>query len=202
MMTTTMWSNYHDRFDDDRLPQRFTDILEHLRSAQISSLLEIGGNQGLLCRALKHIRPELKVTCTDPDEIAIDKGFCDNEKTSHSINWAVLNPFYAESHISEDEPVRRFRSDVVVALALTHHLVLSQGLSLGRVLDVISEYAGKFVYIEFMPLGLHDGMTGHPVPSWYTVDWFQHEFEARFTLMEKMPLEENRLLFIGIKHAG
>jgi hypothetical protein len=145
------------------------------------------------------MRPEMLVISADADEIAVDKGFRASKDEALGVNWVVLNPFFSELHVPEETPSARFQSDVVIALALTHHLLLSQGLPLSWILDILSEYSRKYVFVEFMPLGLFDGNTAPPIPSWYTVEWFQQEFEAKFLLVECVQLESNRILFIGSK---
>jgi hypothetical protein len=53
------------------------------------------------------------------------------------------------------------------------------------------------VLIEFMPLGLFDGTSTPPIPSWYSVDWFRSNFAKQFELLQEETLEENRILFVG-----
>ena len=82
-------------------------------------------------------------------------------------------------------------------MAPTHHLILTQNLGIGYILDVIAQFSRKYVLIEFMPLGLHDGVSAHPFPSWYNEEWFRTEFAKRFEVVERTQLAENRVLFVG-----
>ena len=202
----TTWSDYHDSFTrqsgEITLSPRFQYIADLLISLGISSILEIAGNQGILSRALKRMNPGLLVTCTDADASALDKGFCASKGEGLGINWAVLNPFFTELASVEDSPVARFQADAVVALALSHHVVLSRGLRLEWVLDQLSQYCRNYMLIEFMPLGLYDGPNSPPTPPWYTQEWFQKEFEVRFNFLSCTQLEKNRVLFVGTKKAG
>jgi hypothetical protein len=76
-------------------------------------------------------------------------------------------------------------------------LILTQNLGISYVLDVIARFSRKFVLIEFMPLGLHDGISAPPVPSWYNENWFRAEFASRFDIIERRQLEKNRVLYVG-----
>ena len=49
------------------------------------------------------------------------------------------------------------KSDIVLAMAVTHHLILGQKLSIDFIFSQIKQYANKYVFIEFMPLGLWGG---------------------------------------------
>jgi len=199
----TPWSDYHDSFalqnGEMVLTPRFQYVTDLLISLNVSSVLEVAGNQGILSRALKRKNPGLLVTCTDADEAALDKGYCVSKKESLGVNWAVLNPFFAELATVEESPALRFRADAVVALALSHHLVLTRGLRLEWILDLLDHYSCNYLLIEFMPLGLYAGPTSPPTPAWYTQEWFQKEFEKRFNLISCTRLEENRVLFVGTK---
>lgn len=202
----TPWSDYHDSFTrqsgEVTLSPRFQYVADLLISLGATSILEIAGNQGVLCRALKRMNPSLFVICTDADASALDKGFCASKGEGLGINWAVLNPLFTELATVEDSPAVRFQADAVVALALSHHVILSRGLRLEWVLDQLSQYCRNYLLIEFMPLGLYNGPNSPPTPAWYTREWFQKEFEVRFDLLSCTQLEENRVLFVGTKKAG
>ena len=199
----TNWSDYHDRMAGPRaegLTPRFRHVADRLSALGVASVIEIAANQGILSQALKRAHPGLPVIATDRDEAALDKGYRTARSHGLGIQWALLDPFFTEHSNVEDPPERRFRSEAVVALALTHHLLLTSGFSLDRVLQVLSLYSSRYVLVEFMPLGLYDGTAPAAVPSWYTQEWFQAGFERTFKLIERTQLERNRILYIGLKH--
>jgi hypothetical protein len=76
---------------------------------------------------------------------------------------------------------------------------LTQGIQLDYILDRFECFTGKYLLIEFMPLGLHNGITAPPVPSWYNQEWFKTKFTKRFELLDQVQLEENRIIFVGMK---
>ena len=77
----------------------------------------------------------------------------------------------------------QLQSDIVFALALTHHLILSQGISLLVLLNTLSHLTHQYIVIEFMPLGLWDGKNAPPIPDWYNINWFRVHFEKYFMLI-------------------
>ena len=197
----TAWSQYHDRIVRDsaegRTP-RFERIVQKVLSLGASSVLEIGGNQGIVSRMIKADRAATRVVCTDADAAAIDKGYCQATDRGDHIEWAVLNPFSPESSPVETPSSERFKSEAVLALALTHHLTLTCELRIDYVLRVIESYASCYVLVEFMPLGLADGRhTPPPTPTWYTEEWFADAFCKRFQFLERTQLESNRVLYVG-----
>jgi hypothetical protein len=203
---STKWSSYHDEINFINLENevisrfdRFNIITQKLISLNIKSILEIGGNQGRLSRLIKHRAKNINVICTDSDHIAIDKGYCHSKKEDIEITWAIHNPFLYETYSCEIKPEIRFKADAVVALALTHHLILSNNYDIEYIFDVIIEYTNKYIFIEFMPMGLYDGNNSHELPYWYNENWFTDSFNKKFELIEKIKLEKNRIIFIGIK---
>ena len=91
------------------------------------------------------------------------------------------------------------RSDLVVSLAVTHHLILTGNYSLATIFERLSLFSNKYVMVEFMPLGLWslDHKIEHELPKYYTLDWFRDEFENYFELILEEKLEENRIVFFG-----
>lgn len=197
---STTWSNYHDQFNRGLTPattDRFDRVVEKLIALRVGSVLEFAGNQGVLSRLLKQRSASTRIICTDPDAVAIDKGYRLSKRAGEDIFWAVFNPFAYEGSPLEVAPEERFKADAVVVLALVHHLTLSRGLRLDYIFDVISRYARHYVFIEFMPLGLYNGTFAPEVPGWYSETWFADAFCSKFELLERVHLEPNRVLFIG-----
>jgi len=197
---TTSWSDYQDEMGTGgarALTPRFQQVVSRLESLGVRSVLEIAGNQGVLARHLAERGTIDRIICTDADGPALDKGYAMARDQGLAIQWAIFNPFSYEQSRLEVPFEERFRSDAVVALALTHHLLLTQSLGLRYVLEVLGSFASKFVLIEYMPLGLYNGTHAVPTPSWYTESWFREEFERQFDLVERTQLDTNRILFIG-----
>lgn len=199
----SLWSNYHDSLLSQNgqvsLSPRLKTVMDCLIELDTRSVLEIAGNQGVLSRELKRLKPDLQVTCTDADESALDKGYVAGSKGATGVQWAVLNPFLTEKGSTEQDPTKRYCADAVVALALSHHLVLTQGYPLSWILETLSQYANRYLLFEFMPLGLFDGRSAPPLPEWYTRDWFEEHLEARFDVLKCVQTEENRILYVGEK---
>lgn len=198
----TKWSNYHDEYiqsENLKSTARFDYIIKKILCLDIKSVLEFAGNQGILALLLAKNDQLETIICTDADSFALDKGYCFAKDDNSRIFWAILNPFDYENNCYEADLEKRFHADSVIVLALTHHLILKQGFPLSFILERFERFTEKYLFIEFMPLGLHNGVNAPPIPSWYNEDWFKWEFIKRFELIEHVQLEENRILFIGKK---
>jgi hypothetical protein len=192
----TMWARYQDELALHReLTPRFRRIVELVAGLGARDAYEVAGNQGALSEALLAAGAVSSVVCSDSDEHAIDALY----RRIKAKGGARITPLVR--NVMMPEPIRchggrDLAGDVVLALALTHHLLLTQGYRLDAVLERIAAHGRRHMIIEFMPKGLWYQGSGPPVPAWYTQQWFAHGLErvGRVLLCER--LEENRVVFV------
>ena len=90
--------------------------------------------------------------------------------------------------------VERSNADVVVALALVHHLVIGRNIRLAMVADMLARL-GRELIIEFIPDS--DPMaqqlleTRDDVRPTLTIDGFRAVFEKRFEVVDDLPIEDS-----------
>jgi hypothetical protein len=198
------WSNYQYQLPETQEKilingkNRFSIIEKKLLLLNVKTITEIAGNQGVFS-ILIHKHGFDKIICIDADSYALDIGYLSSQKKCLNIEWATLNPFANNYNILENPPHIRLRSEVVIALALTHHLILSQYISISKVIEILALYTSKYIFLEFMPLGLHNGISAPPLPDWYNIENFSAKFSKFFKIIEICNLEKNRILFIGEK---
>ena len=199
----SMWQDYHHYYytvdGKQTISPRFSRIIEIIngKADSIKSVLDLAGNQGLMCRLIKEKTNIKKITLTDYDANAIDFAFDQFKKEyPDSIDLLLLNFMF---NIDLEGSSKRIKSDLVMALAVTHHLVLTAGYSLSSIFERVKLYSNRYVMIEFMPLGLWvKGSSVYPkLPEWYNEKWFKETFEKHFILLAREQLEENRILFFG-----
>lgn len=196
----TPWGDYHNQYqvhESDISTPRFERILEILGERELRTVLDLAGNQGVLSRLLVMRNPDMRVVCVDSDENAIDTLYANRRDQSVRLT-PVLADFVFPLTTYNGKPLcERLKADAVLALAITHHLILSAKLPIDRVFQTIAQYSRRYVCIEYMPLGLYDGENAPPLPAWYTIDWFRTHFRTYFDLRLEEELEENRVLFFG-----
>lgn len=199
--SNTKWGQYQNGVYTDSgklaLSPRFERIIEIIKDNDIKSVVELGGNQGILSRILLDRTHVECATCIDYDEDAVELMYTLSKREHISLNPILQNCMFPVVGSCGKPPWERFKSEVVIALALTHHIILSQGLRIEFILERISRYTKKYIIIEFMPMGLWDGRYAPPIPEWYTIDWFRRSFEQYFKIILEEQIEENRILFFG-----
>ncbi len=194
------WTDYYSVLENSATEEdldRFNLISEKIKNLGIKSVTDLGGNNGLFIRRLlvDGIIDDGKVI--DADEGAIESG--------RSL-LKDLTGKYVLGLVDLSEPLRpknwlenRFISECAVALAITHHLTLRYRLTFEEIIAMISRYCEKYIFVEFMPMGLWNGSSAPEIPEWYSEVQFIVGFEAHFRLIERVTLRQNRILFIGEK---
>lgn len=198
------WGKYHLGYKNKEVIDnnfRFNRIIQLVNKIEVKEVLDIGGNQGLVTKIIKDKCSNIKeAICLDYDENAIDD-FYNTSKYSKSatqlypVHSNILFPINVNYFLSFED---RMKSDLVLALALTHHLILSQYFPIDSILKKIKELSKKYVIVEFMPLGLWGGKELPEIPEWYTIDWFREQFLKYFTIELEEKLEINRIIFVGL----
>lgn len=191
------WSDYQGKGKAFVSTHRFQRIIELVQKFRLESVVELGGNQGWLSSELLRQNCVKLAICTDEDELAVDRAYERTKQSGGNLHTAVLDFVFPMTNPFGIPPPERLRADGALALAVSHHLLLSQAIPIDRMLSSIKTYANRIVFIEFMPLGLWNGTSGPPVPPWYTLEWFRAEFVRKFRLLHEESLEQNRYLFCG-----
>jgi SAM-dependent methyltransferase len=199
----SMWGKYQDDFFRRKLPnERFSRILQLIKEftpKDAQSFLDIAGNSGYLCSLIAKTTLFQQIVNLDNDEVALEKG-------RELLQGAGVDFF----RISFAELKRSgITSDVTVASALTHHLILDYGYNVFDVIGQIAKITNKIAFIEFMPLGLYGGGgTLPPLPDFYTEEYFELNFKEHFVLLHKEVVGyekvngddlPHRVLFVGAK---
>lgn len=191
------WGRYQKTTARHQRSARFNYPLSLLEKYKIQSACDLGGNQGLFSRLMiKHAKVK-RVVCVDNDEVALDICYLNAQNQKLPLlpifqNFVSLHSNYGDKLLFE-----RVKSDAVVALAITHHLILGQRYPIDLVLSSIGKYSTKYIFVEFMPLGLYYNQYSPAPPAWYNEEWFITHFKKYFKLLHKKRVSKNRVLFVG-----
>lgn len=196
----SLWGDYQKNLFSGSTPQsRFGALIEEIKQINPETILDIAGNAGFFAIQCINSIPKIKnIYSCDCDYTAIENlySFLKNNSQYKKITPIHMNIIFP-SNVVNDNIKRRLKSDVVCALALTHHIFLTQNIKPDYFFSELWRYTKKLAIIEFMPLGLYDGHSAPPIPSWYTKHWFERHFSKFFIKEKEINLEKNRIAFIG-----
>lgn len=197
------WQGYHQKFysNDDNInySDRFLRLLDMIRQLEdVNTVIDLAGNEGYFSILLnKEIQSLQRIVLADYDANAIDSAYNYLKSSGQQkVEPVLLNFMFTPDLLGTS---KRLSSDIAIALAVTHHLILTAHYSLPAIFERLKLYSKKYVMIEFMPLGLWSiNDTEYPsVPEWYTQEWFRNWFVKYFDLLLEEKLEKNRVVFLG-----
>lgn len=152
----TEWGDYYDKtnYSADAADQKAKLICEFVKPLKAATVLDLGGNNGQYSRVLNEIG--MFTVCTDIDPNAVEVNYR-LVKRNHETSMLPLlvdltNPGGSLGWQNiEREPFHgRMRCDVVMSLALIHHLAISNNLPFSKIAEYFS-LMGPYLVIEFVP---------------------------------------------------
>lgn len=213
--TNSFWSKYYLR---DVAPEynsrKIKGINTLLESINIKgTILDIGANTGeyseLYYNYSTHdvISLEVDTKCC---EIIREKIVKSSKNTSRG-NWYVINsdiinpdPSIGFMNKERESLLNRIKSSVVSALGITHHIYFTDSIDFNQQAILFYELSYEYLIIEFIypdddkvqKISLHNQSRF----STYTRENFLSSFSLRFDLINNIPLNETRELFLFNKH--
>lgn len=170
------WSDYGKSTDFnnlesfDKKQKSIYDILIKIKGKRV---LDIAGNKGWYSQLAVNLG--YRAICTDMDHRAVDLLFQRCKEYELPILPILLDFMYPAPKfgiaLGKGDSFDRLNSDVVLVLALIHHLVFKRNLKFETIVSLIDRYSSKHAIIEFIPK--EDQYVNH----WYTnkFDWYNLE---------------------------
>ena len=179
----TTWSHYDlDRVDrvskssfDDAPPgTRTGSVLNLLKSVlkPNDTVLDLAGNDGFF--GLHAAAAGYRTIIHDRDETALYRGL---KRVDREPTWKV-------AFVSGDAMSNAQTADVVMALALTHHLYITDHRYFNAIAATFASYTRSVLITEFMPWGLSVEGPPQNLPEGYTLENFVLHLKNHFSHVE------------------
>jgi hypothetical protein len=210
---TSPWADYYrsknrDYFHTDLSPgdwQKKQDAVARiLGDLGPNSVLDVGANTGHYSRLAA--RQGRRVTACELDIAALNR--CHEQARGENLNILPLainvfsdSPTPGRGGVPCPPPSQRLRSELVMGLALMHHVVAQQRLPVGRIVEIIAAMSERWLLLEYVP-PLKARIGASPVPNLddYTPDQLERCLRKEFISVRPLPsYPEERRLFICAK---
>ncbi|MFH1536088.1 MAG: SAM-dependent methyltransferase [Patescibacteria group bacterium] len=153
----TQWADYYEEnnnYNNEALKQKAELTGEFLKSIKPKTVWDMGANTGFFSR----IAAETKALAIsfDADLGALEKNYLETasnqEKNILPLFCDLTNPNPALGWANQERSslFQRGPADVILALALIHHLAIAQNIPLSYIASLFSGL-GKYLIIEFVP---------------------------------------------------
>jgi hypothetical protein len=202
----TEWADYYDitNYSKDSFEKKKTLVAEYIELAAPKMIWDVGANNGEFSRVGSG--KGIFTVSSDIDPSAVEKNYLDckslNEKNILPLVIDLTNPSpgIGWENQERDSFLNRGPVDLVMSLALIHHLAISNNLPLTLIAEFFQKI-GNWLIIEFVPK--QDTQVQRLLSSrkdifpTYNEKNFEEVFQNRFKLVRKEVIEgTNRTLYL------
>jgi hypothetical protein len=194
----TKWANYyHENFPEFNTTEGWTlkhhSVLSIIRDAKPKTVLDLGSNRGWYAQLAA--REGAQVIAVDNDETALCQLHGDTKAAGLPILTIYMDvrfpePALGPAHKMLSSSGERFKSEMVLALAMVHHLVFTCHMNFQQIVDTLSMFSTKWVVVEF--IGKADAVVQRLAPDpalfpWYNIEKFVEVLERQYAVVQNLP---------------
>jgi ribosomal protein L11 methylase PrmA len=201
----TEWADYYNatNYSSTAMSEK-EDLVERLcREVNPTMAWDLGANTGIFSR--RAVASGAYTIACDIDPSAVEQNYrwCRSERLKHMLPLVIdltnPSPAIGWAHQERYSLIERGPADLVLALALIHHLAISNHVPLPKLASFFAS-CGKNLIIEFVPKS--DSQVQRLLSSRqdifdnYTEREFEREFSEKFVIEARIPVPESqRILY-------
>jgi hypothetical protein len=202
----TEWGNYYDitNYSDAAFEHKKQLVAEWSVKIKPGLVWDLGANNGVFSRVAGEAGAY--VVSSDIDPTAVEQNYCQikEEKTENVLPLLLdltnPSPSIGWANEERDSLGGRGPADMVLALALIHHLAISNNVPLPQVADFFAK-TGKWLVIEFVPKADSQVqkllVSREDIFPTYTREGFEAAFQRSFKICEAVNVRESeRVLYL------
>ena len=204
----TEWGNYYEitNYSDTAFEHKKRLISEWTNRIQPALVWDLGANNGVYSRVASDAEVRPQVISFDIDPAAVEQNYRQMKSEKHERLLPLLldltnpSPAIGWANRERDSFNRRGPVDLVLALAVIHHLAISNNVPLPQLAEFFAE-TGKWLVIEFVPKS--DSQVQKLLASRedifprYTREGFESAFSTKFRIHEAVDVKESeRVLYL------
>ena len=207
----TQWADYtsDNNYTDQAIEAKRTLVRDYVAAAAPTTVWDLGGNTGMFSRVAREIASS--VVCFDIDPAAVELNYREVRRRGETgllpLQLDLMNPSPGNGWAHEERLSLEDRGpvDLVMALALVHHLAIANNIPLARVSDFFARL-GRSLVIEFVPKADSQVvrlLTNRPdIFPEYTIEGFERAFDRDWTTERKQRVgDSERTLYLMRRRA-
>ncbi len=202
----TEWGNYYDitNYSDAAFEHKKQLVREWAARLKPGLVWDLGANNGVFSRVAGEAGAY--VVSSDVDPTAVEQNYrISKEAKEQNILPLLLDltnpsPSIGWANQERDAFQGRGPADMILALALVHHLAISNNVPLPQLADFLAKW-GKWLVIEFVPKSDSQVqkllVSREDIFPVYTRAGFEAAFRQKFNIREAIPVRESeRMLYL------
>ncbi len=201
----TEWGDYYNftNYEKEAFDNKILLVSEYIKMASPKNVWDLGANDGTFSRIASNLG--INTIAFDIDPIAVEKNYQRLKNSNErilSLTMDLTNPSPAIGFANEERFsfVQRGPVDTVMALALIHHLAISNNLPLKNIAEFLAKIC-RILIIEFVPK--QDSQvqkllsTREDIFPDYTENKFKEEFSKLFNIIRSDKIKHmSRTLYL------
>lgn len=202
----TEWGNYYDitNYSDAAFEHKKELVGQWSKKVKPGLVWDLGANNGVFSRLAGEAGAY--VIASDIDPAAVEQNYrqikAEKEENLLPLLLDLTNPspFLGWANQERDSFGARGPADMVLALALVHHLAISNNVPLPQLADFLASL-GKWLVIEFVPKADSQVqkllVSREDIFPSYTREGFEAAFQQKFKICEAINVHESeRVLYL------
>jgi len=202
----TEWAEYYagDSYTESASDDKCEIVARFLDCAKPASIWDLGANTGTFSRLA--IERGIPTVAFDVDPACVDRSYREARRAGETGLLPLLldltnpSPAFGWAHTERASLIERSSADLVMALALIHHLAISNNVPLVRIANLFAELADRLI-VEFVPKcdpKIQQLLANREdVFPDYTREGFEVAFGSRFEIEERAPIRDSeRTLYL------
>ena len=202
----TAWAGYASdhNYSDVAIEAKRRLVREHVAAVSPRTVWDLGGNTGTFSRVAREAAQ--LVVCFDADPAAVELNYREVRAAKETgllpLQMDLMNPSPGNGWANEERMSLESRgpADLVMALALVHHLAIANNVPLPTLADWLARL-GRSLLVEFVPKSdsqVRRLLTNRAdIFPHYTPDGFERAFEPGWTIEAKQRIDDSeRTLYL------
>jgi len=205
--------SYRGLKDSSKWTLKQKTVVSLINQANPRTVLDLAGNAGWYCMAVAHDVDY--AIASDLEADASDKAFGWVKELGLTnvlpVCFDLITPLpaiFRNNFISSDaitphkkSAIDRLKCDMVLALAIIHHLALSQGLTFDEIISQLLCFSKRYLIVEFVDrddFAVSEMIVnrGDFRTNWYTKEGFESVLASKCHIIKSLPSTDTRVLYL------
>jgi ribosomal protein L11 methylase PrmA len=203
------WAEYYSatNYSDAAFKEKKKIVAETAAELKSKLIYDLGANTGIFSRAAAQDAGALVIS-SDIDPEAVELNYRELKKDGVKnilplvIDLTNPSPAIGWDNSERDAYLKRGKADLVLALALVHHLAIANNVPLGSIAESFANI-GSYLLIEFVPK--EDSQvkrllrTREDIFDQYTLEGLKQAFAAYYELVKEIPVQGSQRTMLLFK---
>jgi methyltransferase family protein len=202
----TEWADYYEShsYSSQSMERKKEIVASYLAQLTPGTVWDLGANTGLFSRLAS--RSGARTVAFDVDPACVERNYLDVRKEGDAnllplrLDLANPSPHTGWGHEERPSLASRGPADVVMALALLHHLAISNNVPFDRIAEFLARLC-RYLVIEFVPKSDSQAQrllrSREDIFSGYEQEEFEAAFGRHFAILRTDPIAQSgRVLYL------